>query len=711
MNEKTHKKSLIKAFGRRGGVFLLALTLCLPMGGQLTWGAAPRPSTDETVYVNLDYYGEIQELNIVKGVSLNGQDHLEDFGNYAQVVNMTSEAKPKIQGDRLDFSGLDTGKKFFYQVTPKENPQLPWEFDISYRLNGVPIEAEKLGGAAGFVEIHIQAHPVDTGMDYVNNNMILTVTTLVDMRKNLSVDAPGAQMQTLGDETVVLFMLLPGEEGDFTIGIGSESFESTGILFGMVPGTLQDLEKIPDFKENKEDMKNAMDSLYDSARQMTQVLDSMEGGLQEVREGLSSLQRARAKVHAYGGTLDLQTGEEAENLRDLAQKTADGVPHLNTAKAALEDLNQNLKAGKKQVEELSPRLDTLARSMGDVENNLDNIAWYLNRGDSTGARKEMERLAKQVKDFQEKLQSLQGLLQSLEKATDSNASLGGEDIQSLERALQEAGMLGLGEETGGLENLKALQEGRTREEQMKRALNQVIEECSRYLERLSRLLNTYGVEGLKELEGGLAEGRDLVHNSADMLDDTQGVLLAGKELGDQTRALMHTMDSYHESSLAALDSSAALLNSVERNLSLSADILTTLHGLLESSRGDMNAGMQKTLEAGMELTDRGLEGLKINDSLRSAQDTLKDIWDRKTEELENDSNVLNMDPGAAKVSFTSDKNPAPNSLQVVLRSQEIRAPKKNDVIDPEQGRAAATPLDRIGRVFHRIFHLVKSLFS
>ena len=56
MNEKTYKKSLIKAFGKRGGVFLLALTLCLPMGRQLTWGAAPRPSTDETVYVNLDYY-------------------------------------------------------------------------------------------------------------------------------------------------------------------------------------------------------------------------------------------------------------------------------------------------------------------------------------------------------------------------------------------------------------------------------------------------------------------------------------------------------------------------------------------------------------------------------------------------------------------------------------------------------------------------------
>ena len=45
--------------------------------------AAPEVVTDEALYGNLDYYGTMKSMNIVKGVSLNGQTQISDYGDYS----------------------------------------------------------------------------------------------------------------------------------------------------------------------------------------------------------------------------------------------------------------------------------------------------------------------------------------------------------------------------------------------------------------------------------------------------------------------------------------------------------------------------------------------------------------------------------------------------------------------------------------------------
>ena len=38
---------------------------------------------------------------------------------------------------------------------------LPWDFDVSYKLNGVPTDGDKLAGAGGLIEINVKATPND----------------------------------------------------------------------------------------------------------------------------------------------------------------------------------------------------------------------------------------------------------------------------------------------------------------------------------------------------------------------------------------------------------------------------------------------------------------------------------------------------------------------------------------------------------------------
>ncbi len=41
----------------------------------------------------------------------------------------------------------------------KNSVDLPWTFDVSYKLNGVEADASKLAGASGLVEVNVKGDP------------------------------------------------------------------------------------------------------------------------------------------------------------------------------------------------------------------------------------------------------------------------------------------------------------------------------------------------------------------------------------------------------------------------------------------------------------------------------------------------------------------------------------------------------------------------
>lgn len=76
----------------------LVLAFTLPQAAQ---AAAPTVETDESVYINMDYYGAPTNTRIVKGVSLNGHTEFTDFGSYADVYNMSTYDEPVIKDNSV----------------------------------------------------------------------------------------------------------------------------------------------------------------------------------------------------------------------------------------------------------------------------------------------------------------------------------------------------------------------------------------------------------------------------------------------------------------------------------------------------------------------------------------------------------------------------------------------------------------------------------
>ena len=204
---------------------LAAVLLCTNAGGAVpAYGAEAAVDVDESMYINLDYYGRPDKINVVKGLNLNGRTEFTDYGTYLDVTNMSNQTVPDFGDGTVTWNFPQAQKERFYYKCAIDKSQitLPWDFDVSYKLNGVPTDGDKLAGASGLVEINIKAEPNDNAREYYRNNMMLMVAVPVDMGKCYSVEAEGSQTQNLGETTAVVFTALPGEDGDYTVRIGTD---------------------------------------------------------------------------------------------------------------------------------------------------------------------------------------------------------------------------------------------------------------------------------------------------------------------------------------------------------------------------------------------------------------------------------------------------------------------------------------------------------
>ena len=193
---------------------VLTVTLSVPAAAAEAIGDGVAPTYDEAYYATLDYYGNLLEGSVVKSCAMNGKDCLTDYGVYDEVVNLTDSTAPVSgEGGSTSFRFTDGAPDHFYfeGKTKKPFEDLPWRISLRYTLNGVPAKAEDLAGKQGVVEIFLDIVPNENAGDYARYNYTLAATALFNQDDILSLEAPGAQVQLVGNLRTVLFLCLPGE--------------------------------------------------------------------------------------------------------------------------------------------------------------------------------------------------------------------------------------------------------------------------------------------------------------------------------------------------------------------------------------------------------------------------------------------------------------------------------------------------------------------
>lgn len=716
----------------------------------LSYGAPAAVETDETMYVNLDVYGKAQKVNVVKSCSLNGVTDFTDYGNYLAVENMSTQDEPQLgEGEVVWKLPPDRRERFYYKCTlDQEQTALPWNFDVSYKLNGVPTDGEKLAGASGLVEIHIKAEPNEQADLYYRNNMLLLVAVPVDMSKCFSVEAEGSQTQNMGEFTAVVFTALPGEEGDYTVRIGSDSFETTGVIMAMTPGTVEDLEHIKDLKEAKDTWQDAGDELYDSLEQMAQSIEDMRGGVDQMQSGLNAAENARQKWSSSKDAILAGNDRSLESLRAMSGQLETLVPHLQTAKEEAEIVHKSMGDIVGTLGEMQEPLGKLYTRLRNIKSSTASMGEQL-----PDLRDDLGYLIETNASFQvqttEALEALGQLIGELEEYDDEALEIevpeieipeaqGEEELEEPEASEPEGSEkpeeseeqekpegseepeapdasepekdenLEINEPENENTGSQTISRAVVPKAQIEKREVPFVASSGSQLQQLMQMLRKIDKDSRKftQTAGNLMEDiSDSAQYSADLVDNMDFLI-------EDLTALHDSLDTYYPDLQSALDDLSALTERTTEALNSTTDTLTLVQNTLKASSDEMDVAAKASLMASMELLNKSLNVLDSTAGIRWAGRTMKDVIDSQLDKFDTENRFLFMDPDAEKVSFTSSKNPEPRTLQVVLRTDEISLEnEEHKTLDAETEEPEVSPLKRMWNVLVKMWRSLVDIFK
>lgn len=327
------------------------------------------PVYDEAYYAMTDYYGNLTEGSVVKSYLTNGYSTLTDYGQYDEVLNLTDGTVPSSAGGMTTFrfdAGTAPSHFYFEGKTTRPFEALPWTLAVSYKLNGVPTRAEELAGKTGVVEINLDAIPNPDAIEYARNNYTLEAMAIFNQDDILSLEAPGAQVQLIGNLRAVLFIGLPGEECHYPIRVGSEDFSFGGLTFMLVPATLSQLEEIAKLSERKDDLEDNYNKLSGSLDSLLDALYSMTGSLNASASGLDKLNEARGIFSGGKGVLYDGTDALREDLSNLSEL-------LDPVEGQIETLSRTISDSKSVLNSMSNTSSDLRDELEDLEDALDRL--------------------------------------------------------------------------------------------------------------------------------------------------------------------------------------------------------------------------------------------------------------------------------------------------------------------------------------------------
>lgn len=742
---------------------LTAALLCGSAGSSLpVYGAPAGADVDETMYVNLDYYGKTTKVNVVKGVNLNGLGEITDYGNYTKVENMSTSDAPVLGDGSVTWNlPQDQTGRFYYKCTMDNNQVvLPWDFDVSYKLNGVPTDGDKLAGASGLIEINVKATPNDNANLYYRNNMMLMVTVPVDMSKCYSIDADGAQIQSLGSTTAAVFSALPGEEGDYTVRIGTDSFETTGVIMAMAPGTIDDLNHIKDLKEAKDTWKDAGDALYDSLEQMAKSVESMRDGINQVQSGVSSAESARQKWSANKDSILAGNDQTLESLTALSQQLETLVPHLQTAKDAAEtvhnsmgdivntmgDMQEPLRKMYNRLRNISTTSQSLGEQLNDVR---EDMAWLIQNNaqfqvQTTTILEALPGLIEDLQDYDaealdlydEALNDTRNTVDDQDADTenkssntdaeasdttgdtsnaDDNAAEADNSSDTADSAAEGDNSSDTADSTNDTESADTADAADTSDTQTLSRAH--IEKHDVPLVAASSSVDLVTLyQMLTKID---KDSREFTQVASNLMDNVGDAAEYGADLTDSMdmmiedlTALHDSLDMYYPDLQASLDDLSELVDRTTDAMNKGVSTMTIVQNTLKATSGDMDEAAKNSLRGSMELLDKSLSILDSTTGVRTAGRTMKDVMDEQLDKFDTDNRFLFIDPSEDKISFTSDKNPAPKTLQVVLRTDEISLDDENHKeTDAETEKANEGPLKRMWNVLVQMWQAIISIFK
>lgn len=249
---------------------------------------------------------------------------------------------------------------------------------------------------------------------------------------------------------------------------------------------------------------------------------------------------------------------------------------------------------------------------------------------------------------------------------------------------------------------------------------------SSILSTVDQICTTMGDAGIG---GQLKNMNQLLSNILNTVDmnkgDISSVTQSLNDLGNVAKTITQSADS----ALTTIDSISksvnqyipgvqqmisnckTIVNSATVGLKDTSTSLKAMETLAKASGSNLDAGTQKTLQGLSSTLRSASKSLGQTDSIRSAENALTSLIDSEwNSHTGGQNNILLMDPNAKPVSLTSSQNSTPHSIQMVIRTQEIKESDAKTATDTTSTTKNTTFMQRVGNLFKGIWDAVAGVF-
>ena len=223
---------------------------------------------------------------------------------------------------------------------------------------------------------------------------------------------------------------------------------------------------------------------------------------------------------------------------------------------------------------------------------------------------------------------------------------------------------------------------------------------------------TQVVNDLSTLCGRIEDLSDLLDSAEDL---SAAIRYASSDLRDilsDVEKLRDTLNDYEPTLQESLKTVSSLSNSAVKTIRDTQSLVTDTENLMKSTGSTLDDGTKQTLEglaAVLRSTAKTMSTAgQIKDAKSSICDIIEDTWDEYTGDV---NNLLLMDATADAVSLTDSRNPSPESIQVLIRTQEITVPDEADDETETAAETQTTFWGRVAQMFKDLWSAVTGLFG
>ncbi len=310
----------------------------------------------ENVYARLGADGTLNGAYIVNHFHVKRAGEITDYGSFSDVTNLSTTDSLTLKNGAVSFSA-QIGN-FYYQGNMTA-AQLPWNFRITYTLDGKTVTPKELGGKSGALNIRFQGKKNPNAAASFSDNYVMQVSLTLDNDTCDNIQASGATIADAGDGTQLSFTVLPGADADFTIEADVKNFSMSGFSVAAVPYSISvDMDGF-----DTDDLTGQFSELTDAAKQLNDGAKELLNGIRKLNDGGGSV---------LNGSSQIQNGLSA--LNSNSKSIVDASTQFNSALSTIgAQLAQADLSGLSELSKLPDGLKKLSEALDQVSAGLTKL--------------------------------------------------------------------------------------------------------------------------------------------------------------------------------------------------------------------------------------------------------------------------------------------------------------------------------------------------